>query len=177
MDEAIGDVAGRAVPCEEAVPVRQGFLEGEQLPAQVIGRVAVVVQMDLDLAIAGAAQLGQAFEVFRLVLFDGKEEGVARRPAIAIAETAELPRKLAHPFVDAPQAMGIVGTVRFRLEVVGEAQQQVDVVIRPRQPALANLAQVGRQPALEMAAANLPRAEAATRISAAATRKSQIIRT
>ena len=104
MDEAVGEFAVVAPARQQAVAAGEQFLEAEQRGAEVVGGVVVVVQVDLDLAEAGAAEVGQGVEVFRLVLLDGVEERVARRPAVGVAEAAELPRVVADPALDAAAA-------------------------------------------------------------------------
>ena len=51
--------------------------------------VAVVVEVELDLAEAGARELRELIEEVRAVLLAGEEPAVARRAAVAVAELAE----------------------------------------------------------------------------------------
>ena len=57
MDERVADFARVPIPREQAVPIGERPLELFESAAQVLGRVVVVMQMDLDLAEPGPAQL------------------------------------------------------------------------------------------------------------------------
>ena len=70
--------AGVPVARQQAVPVGEHVAEPDQLVAEPVGRVVVVVQVDLHLAEPGPAQLGQGVEVLGLVLLLGVEERVPR---------------------------------------------------------------------------------------------------
>jgi hypothetical protein len=156
VDEAVGQRAGAAVARQQAVATRQDVGELSQGGAQVVGGVVVVMQVDLDLAEALAAQVRQRVEVFGLVLLGGIEEGMAGRPAVAVAEDAELPRITFDPAAHAGPAPFRRWAVLLGLIVVGDAQKDVDVLLGPRRPAPPQVADVGGQPAAQVPPPRFP---------------------
>ena len=86
------------------MPAAQQLGELQERPPQVLGGVAVVVEVDLDLAVPGAAEPGQGVEVLGLVLVDRVEERVPRRAAVAVAEPAEEPGELGPQASTLPRA-------------------------------------------------------------------------
>src|SRR5206468_1185733 len=103
--------------------------EAQQLGAQTLGRVLVVMQMDLDLAKPRPAQTRQRVEILLLVLLDRKKERVARRPTVAVLEGAELPGILLDPGGDALPTDLDARLTRLRLEVIGDAENDVNLVV------------------------------------------------
>jgi hypothetical protein len=102
--------------------LRQGVLIRQELAAQLLRAGVVVVQVDLDFAVASAAQLGQGFQVLRPILLHGVEKGVPRRTAITIPEPAEQPGIVLNPAANAcPRHLGRHLAV-FGFVVVREAQ-------------------------------------------------------
>src|SRR5262249_1508387 len=71
--------------------------------------------------------------------------------AVAVAEAAELPRVVADPAPDARPGRRGGGAAGLGLEVVGEADQQVNLFARGRGAALRRLDEVRDQPAVEAA--------------------------
>ena len=126
----------------------------QQRPPEVLGGVVVVVQMDLDLTVARAAEPGQGVEVLGIVLLDGVEERVARRPSIAVAKLLEPLGIMADPFLDAHPSDFLVDISRLGLEVVGDADQDVDRAVGTTEPVTA-LEQVGHEPAVQRSLAKL----------------------
>jgi hypothetical protein len=59
--------------------------------------------MDFYLAVALPAQFGQAVDFMAVVLLERIEEGMSRRPAVAITKMAEELRILLSPALDARQ--------------------------------------------------------------------------
>ena len=113
------------------------LLETGKRSAQSLGRVVLVVQMDLHLAKARTAKPGQRVEILFLVFLDRKEEGVTRRPTVRIAKLPELPRELLDPRCDALAPGGDVGLAPLGLIVVGQAQEDVDFLVRSLDEVLA----------------------------------------
>ena len=99
--------------------------------------VAVVVEVELDLAEPGARQAGELGEEVRAVLLAGKEPAVARRATIAVAELAE--RRVAlGPGID-PADSDVVGRVApQRLVVVAQREQDVPAIGGDRRPRAAH---------------------------------------
>src|SRR5207253_2061605 len=112
-----------APPGQQIVPFDQKIAEADQSVAQVSRRVVMVMQVDLDFAVPQPRQFRQIVEILRLVFFDRKEKRVPRRTAVAVAEAAELPRKLVQPMPHAPPALGAARAVRLGLKMVGNAQK------------------------------------------------------
>ncbi len=92
MNESIGDRSGLAMASEKAVTFRKRAHRVLERVAKILGRVGVVVQVNLDLAKSAPAKTGQPIEMLGLVNFDRIEERVTRRPAVGIAELALPPR-------------------------------------------------------------------------------------
>ena len=82
--------------------------------------VAVVVQVELELAVAAAGQLGQLVEEVRPVLLAGEEKRVARPAAVGVAEPGCQRGITGGPGVD-PGATGVTGTLEKDV-VLGVAQ-------------------------------------------------------
>ena len=60
--------------------------------AQGLGGIAVVMEVELDLAVASASELGQGVEELRGVLLAGKEERVLGFLAVGVAKGIGQPR-------------------------------------------------------------------------------------
>ncbi len=110
-----------------------------ELLAQAIGRIVVVMQMNLDLAETHPAQFDQRVQVFRAVLLTGIEERMDRWPPIGVEQTGAQDRVLVAPARDARPLGRVVGRLPLRLEVIDEAEQQVagDALRRWGTPVLA----------------------------------------
>jgi hypothetical protein len=85
VDERIDRLA-LFVAAEKAVIVGKGVSEVDKGAAQVVGSVLVVMEMDLDLAHAGATDLRELIQMFTTVLFGRIEESVLNRSTIRILE-------------------------------------------------------------------------------------------
>ena len=92
-----------------------------------------MVQMDLHVAEAAAAESGQRVEQLRLVAFLRKEEGVLWRAPVRVGKSLGHPRVVFHPGGDAcPFDVEIDGAMA-RLEVIGDAEEDVlDAAVGPR---------------------------------------------
>jgi len=132
------------------------LLERQQLAAQVVGRVAVVMQMNFHLAETGPAQLREPIEIIRLIFLDRKEERIARRPAVAVAEATELQGEFSDPSFDARQAPGRVRAFHLRLVMIREQEQDVDLIVRRGQLTPAGRTQVCGKPAMHMPPPHVP---------------------
>ena len=70
--------------------VRQGTPGVLERGTQILGGVAIVVQVDLDLAISLATEGGQGIQVVGIIGFDRIEKRMPRWPSIAVAKFAEV---------------------------------------------------------------------------------------
>ena len=115
------------------VPVRSEVVQGlEEVAAQGGGGVAVVVEVDLDLADALPGEAGEGLEPVGLVLLAGEEERVARAAAVGVAELGGEPRILL-----GPEAHAGVGLRRFDqlpagLPVIAEGEEEVPRAVHAR---------------------------------------------
>src|SRR5262249_1122598 len=116
VDERPAEPAG--VACDVAVLRERAQVFGDPR-RQRVPRVAVVMQVELDLAEPGAREPGELVEEVRAVLLAGEEPAVARRAAVTVAERGE--RRIARgPDIDA-LAADVVGRVApQRLVVVAQ---------------------------------------------------------
>jgi hypothetical protein len=89
-----------------------------------VRRVVVVMEVKLDLAEAGARERRELIEEARPVLLAGKEEAVARRTPVAVAELAER-RIVLCPRVDAAVADVVGSASPQRLVVITQREQHV----------------------------------------------------
>ena len=111
--------------------VREGVAEGDELVAEGVGGVAVVVEVDFDFPEAVAAELRQAVEVLGGVVLRRVEEGVAGRASVAVAEASELARVLRRPSLDPLCRQRVVGPAEAGLVVVGDADEDVKRLAGP----------------------------------------------
>ena len=126
-------------------------LEGlVQLLGQCRRGVSVVMEMNLDFAEALLHEAGELVHEVRAIFFAGKEEAVARRAAVRIAELAE--RRIAFdPRVDARHAGRIIGVSMEWFVVIAEREQQVRITARARGTSSPrDVARVVRQPLVEV---------------------------
>jgi hypothetical protein len=86
--------------------------------------VAVVVEMELDLAESGAHQASELIEELGAILLTGKEPAVARRAAVAVAELAKRWIALG-PRSDAAAPDVVGGLAPQRLVVIAQREQDV----------------------------------------------------
>ena len=89
VNEPVSHFAGLSVVGQKLVPLGQKFFVGEQPFPERGGAIAIMVQVNLHFPEAMTAQTGQGVQVIRVIGFQGIEEGVPGRPAIAIAEPSE----------------------------------------------------------------------------------------
>ena len=129
--------------------VREGVAEGDELVAEGVGGVAVVVEVDFDFPEAVAAELRQAVEVLGGVVLRRVEEGVAGRASVAVAEASELARVLRRPSLDPLCRQRVVGPAEAGLVVVGDADEDVKRLAGPGGDATAGASDVGDQEALD----------------------------
>src|SRR5205085_2632259 len=95
-----------------------------ELGRERLGGIAVVMEMDLDLAEAAARELGEWLDEVRPILLAGKEPTVTRWPAVVVTKFVE-PRVAFRPRCDA-RAPDVVGSVPpQRLVVIAQREQQV----------------------------------------------------
>src|SRR5262249_5118776 len=118
---------------------------------QPLRRVAVVVHVDLDLAVARPTELHETVHVLGPVLVVREEERVPRRPPVGVAVPLAQP---GIPLPPAPDTCPLAvegGTSPARLEVVDETESDVE---RPRgaRPGTGWAAEVSRQPDEDMPA-------------------------
>ena len=106
--------------------IRQARLELEQCRTKPLGRVVVVMEMNLDFAQAGFAERRQAIQVLAPVLFGGKEKRVARWPSVGIGKSRCQTRQPLDPGVNPRALDGEAGIAMPRLEVVRDTDQNVD---------------------------------------------------
>src|SRR5882724_10103843 len=93
--------------------------------AQVVGRVAVVVQMQLDLTQPAPRQLGERVEISGLVFLAGEKERVARGSPIGVAEARREGRIPVRPGAHARGADGTILRLPERFVVVAESEEEV----------------------------------------------------
>ncbi len=74
VNEAVDDLAGCGIFPQQAVAVKERLPEAVELFAELVGGVVGVVEVDVDVAVAGVAQFLEVVEVFRPVLVLRKEE-------------------------------------------------------------------------------------------------------
>ena len=129
VDEAEHHRAALTIARQQAVAIGQNFLGFEQARPQVLRRVVSWCRWISTSPKPARHSCRQRVEIFRLVIFDGVEEGVARRPAVAVAKAAELPRILLDPGGDAGPAGFQVRLARRRLEMIANAQENVNFLV------------------------------------------------
>jgi hypothetical protein len=82
---------------------------------------------------------------------------VARGAAVAVAKAIEQARVLAHPGLEARRSLRGVDLAVLRLEVIGDAQQNVHRLIGTWRAAAARRQRVRNNPAIQPALSRLPR--------------------
>jgi hypothetical protein len=85
MDERVDGVTS-FVSAKKAVMLSECVSEPSKCATQVVGCVPVVMEMDLDFAHAGGADLRELIEVFRTVLFGRIKERVLNWSTVRIFE-------------------------------------------------------------------------------------------
>jgi hypothetical protein len=142
VDETIGDVAGIATTRQETMTVGQGFLEFGQSPAEVGRGVIVVMEVNFDLAEARPAKFGERFQVAWFVFLGGIKKRVLGRSAVAVAKPGEESRIGLDPVIH-PSGGDVGGSVApLGLEVIGDAEQNVDRFPRPRRTTSRGIAKI-----------------------------------
>jgi len=115
-----------------------------------VGGVAIVMEVELDLAEPGARELGELIEEVWPVLFAREEPAVARRSPIAVAERCE--RGIAiGPGIDPRGADLVGGTVPQGLVVIAECEKNASGAVRLWRTRTADqMPSVVTQPVLEV---------------------------
>ena len=122
---------------------------------EVLAGVVVVVQMQLDLAESGPAELGQRIEVLPIIFFDREEKCVTRRPAVGVPEPCKPGGILPHPECHS-RSRQLGRGKRSGLEVIGETDHDMDRNAGTRQ-ITPSAEQIGPDPEVQTAPMNFPR--------------------
>ena len=85
-----------------------------------------MVQVNVDIAPASRAELGQPIEVFGVILVLREKAGVLRHAARRIAKAAESPWVLGDPAIDACERRLVAGTVATRFKVIADGDEDVE---------------------------------------------------
>jgi hypothetical protein len=93
---------------------------------ELLGIVAVVVQVHLDFAVPAAHEASESVEILRSVLLARKKEGVARRTPVRVTERSHDPRVALHPVAHAPRALSRRNASPERLEMIADRDEQVN---------------------------------------------------
>src|SRR6185437_7547380 len=114
------------------------------------------MQVNLDFAESLAAQVRQRIEILCFVFLNRIEERMPRRAAVTVAKAGELARIILDPALNAGAADLHGRPVLPRLIVIGETQQYMHLFTGSRPAPARSLQQIGHEPAIHGAAANLP---------------------
>ena len=153
VDEGPARLLRHRIDRQRVVAVDQGAGEAAQLLAQAGFGVLVMVQMDLDLAVAHAADLHQCIEVLGAVLLFRVEEAVDRAATVGVAELVAQRRVLLAPACHPTAFGGVVRLLPHRLVVVDEAEHHMLRGARWHRGAPV-LLEVAEQPFLDVALAD-----------------------
>src|SRR5262249_49493994 len=129
VDEAERDGAGVLVASEQTVIVDKKFAERDELVAEAVGRVVVVVQVQFDFTEARATQFTERVQQRLLVFLGGIKERVAWGTTVGILEPAELFRELLDPGLHAFHAGGEIRAAGLGLVMIGHAQDEVNFFV------------------------------------------------
>ena len=147
MDEPVGGISVSG-PAEQTVSGGQRVAKLAQLHAHVVGGVVAVMKVDLHLPHLAGAEIGQRVDDLRPVDFERRKEAVLRRLAIRVAKRRQ-PRVVTNPPCDTAVLSGVVGVPVIGLEVIGNAEQDIDGCSgRTTEHRSPSRAQVSRQPEL-----------------------------
>src|ERR1041385_4306030 len=114
MDECPAVAAG--IARQVTVAVKRAQVLGDP-GCERVPRITVVMEMELDLAEAGAGERGQPIEKMRAIFLAWKKPAVARRSPVAVAKRTE--RRVAlRPDVDAALADVLGGSTPQRFVVI-----------------------------------------------------------
>jgi len=118
-DGAIGRLS------QQAVAMKQRLSKPLQAFAQLPGSFAIVVKMDVNIAIAPRAEARQGVEMLGPIPLLGKEECMPRRPTVCVSKAVCKNRIPIDPCADAgPLRFGVRSAVS-RLEMVGDTKKNV----------------------------------------------------
>jgi hypothetical protein len=126
----------------------QEFLE---IPPESIGRVAIVMEVNLDLAESLPSELDQLFNVFASILLRGKEKRMPRCISVGIDATCAQPRILLSPPGHTPAFRFQVCSIPARLKVVRKTEHHVDAAREPTVPPSDRMTQVAPPPDVDIA--------------------------
>jgi hypothetical protein len=105
-----------------AIEIGEGLLEGS---AERLARVAVVMEVDLDLAHSGGAHLRERLDEARVVLLPREEVRVARRSPVRVAERLRELRIPRSPGLHAREAAIEWDVAVKRLVVIAEREEEM----------------------------------------------------
>ena len=128
---------------EKAVLVEKRLGKAAQPIPQSIGRVEVVMKVDLNVPKTAMAQLRERVEELWPISFLRKEERVLRGSAVAVGESLRHSRVFSDPCRD-PRALNVdIDLAMGRLKMIGDAEKNISYAIMTilRQ----SLTQSGRQ--------------------------------
>lgn len=129
--------------------MEQRLAEGFQLVAQTIRRVGVVMQMNIDVAVPGRAQLRQPIQVFEPVLILREEKHVLRAAAVAVGKRFK-------PQFNARQSVFKAGRTPFRFVVIAHGEEHIEFIPFPIDPwSIGDGREICRRPAIQSAFTNI----------------------
>jgi len=126
----------------------QEFLE---IPAESVGRVTIVMEVNLDLAKPLPSEFDELFNVFASILLRWKEKRMPRRVSVGIDATCAQPRILLCPPGYTPTFRFQACSIPARLKVVRKAEHHVDATRKPTVPCSGRVTQVAPPPDVDIA--------------------------
>jgi hypothetical protein len=125
VDEGVHRATGTVAP-QQPVPAGEGLAEPLEPTPKASGRVVRVVQVNLYFAKSRATEGRQAIEVLRTVNLERREKRVLRRHPVGVRQPGYAPGILRQPSADSAAFGREVRSPNVRLEVIGDAQHDVD---------------------------------------------------
>src|SRR5208337_4184804 len=114
------------------------------------------MKMHFNFAELLPAKLCQSVEVFRVVLLKGVEEGVTWGPTVAVSEPSEQAGIVPHPSFNTFSGLRWRSSPAAGLEVIGDAQENMDGSTRPRTASFESVNHVRNEPAIKVSLSELP---------------------
>jgi hypothetical protein len=138
---------------------RKDGLELEQPAAQVLGSIAVVMEVDFHFTEAATTELGNRVDVLGDVFVDGVEERVAWGSAIAVAEVPQTLGVLFDPAIGPGLCNGSGRVSPARFVMIGNTEQEVRGLGGSARTAPAGVDGVTEDPAIQRTAAKCVKCE------------------
>ena len=126
VNETVSDLAADRIAPQQTVPVKERVAKLCEFVSQAVGRVVVVMQMNVDITPAVGTQLGEPIEVLRVIFILREEKRMLRHSTAAVVKASEETRIFGTPAIDSSNRRCVISSVTARLVVIADRDEDIE---------------------------------------------------